>query len=197
MDTSTRPDTRTHLVKTASELFQSRSYGNISTSKICEAAAVNKGTFYHFFPSKAALLIAAMNGYTQDQIAVYNQIAGSEQTPEAKIIALFTHASDTSAACKESHGVIHGCMVANIGMELSTVDATITKATRENLAALCQALEPIVSAFAEERGLSLDTVTEARQLMGILQGAVLMAKIANDASGISAMAASALATLCR
>ena len=53
-------DTRQKLIDTALELIWQSSYGAVSVDDICKSADVKKGSFYHFFPSKVDLAIAAM-----------------------------------------------------------------------------------------------------------------------------------------
>ena len=45
-------DTQTRILESARELIHSRSYADVGVAAICEHAGVNKGSFYHFFPSK-------------------------------------------------------------------------------------------------------------------------------------------------
>ena len=53
-------NTKQKLIDTAWELLWTSSYGAVSVDDICKAAGVKKGSFYHFFPSKVDLAIAAM-----------------------------------------------------------------------------------------------------------------------------------------
>jgi TetR/AcrR family transcriptional regulator, transcriptional repressor for nem operon len=57
------PDTRTRLVEVAMDLIWPRSYGAVSVDMICKASGVFKGSFYHFFPTKADLMAAALEHY--------------------------------------------------------------------------------------------------------------------------------------
>ena len=52
-------DTKQRLLNTALKLVWEQSYGSVSVDQICEKADVRKGSFYHFFASKADLAIAA------------------------------------------------------------------------------------------------------------------------------------------
>ena len=53
-------DTRHRLLEAASALIWESSYSSASVDAICQRAEVNKGSFYHFFPSKAELAVAAL-----------------------------------------------------------------------------------------------------------------------------------------
>src|SRR5258708_24737461 len=51
--------TKDKLLQVAFELIWDNSYGAVSVGDICDRAGVNKGSFYHFFESKADLAVAA------------------------------------------------------------------------------------------------------------------------------------------
>lgn len=46
------PCTRQSLWVTSRTLLWKNSYGSVSVRDICRQAGVNKGSFYHFFPSQ-------------------------------------------------------------------------------------------------------------------------------------------------
>src|SRR5918912_2787057 len=54
-------DARARLIASAIELIYARSYGAVSVDDLCAHAGVHKGSFYHFFPSKRDLLLAALD----------------------------------------------------------------------------------------------------------------------------------------
>lgn len=58
--TSPRGKKRVRLIKAATELFTSQGYRKTSVDEIARRAGVAKGTVYTFFPTKAALMIAAV-----------------------------------------------------------------------------------------------------------------------------------------
>jgi len=49
--------TKDKLLLVAFDLIWNNSYGSVSVDDICQRAGVNKGSFYHFFESKADLAI--------------------------------------------------------------------------------------------------------------------------------------------
>ncbi len=196
MVTSTRPDTRTHLVNTATDLFLGRSYGSVSTSKICEAASVNKGTFYHFFPSKASLLIAAMNNYAADFKQKFTEVNQRDLSPTEKLEAVFEVPANVNRQCKESGGSVNGCLLGNIALELSTVDKEIREAAKENLRVVSDGLKPIIETYIAAEQLDLDADFAADHILSLIQGSMLLAKVHNNPDHILAMAKTAPVALC-
>ena len=49
------------LLDSALDLMYARSYRDVGVQEICEHAGVKKGSFYHFFPSKRDLTLAALD----------------------------------------------------------------------------------------------------------------------------------------
>lgn len=64
--TSGHDDSRARIVATAVEAFRTRSYAEVSMADIAEAAGMAKGNLYRFFPSKEALLSAAIEALLAD-----------------------------------------------------------------------------------------------------------------------------------
>jgi AcrR family transcriptional regulator len=59
-DVKTECDAKQRLLDTAIDLIWEQSYGAVSVDVICERAGTKKGSFYHFFPSKSDLTVAAI-----------------------------------------------------------------------------------------------------------------------------------------
>src|SRR5258708_2131591 len=55
--------TRDRLLEAARYLFWERGYSATSMTDILERAEANSGSFYHFFSSKEALMIAVLDSY--------------------------------------------------------------------------------------------------------------------------------------
>jgi TetR/AcrR family transcriptional repressor of nem operon len=56
-------DTRERLLQAALALISTRTYGGVGVEAICREASVKKGSFYHFFDSKADLAIQALENH--------------------------------------------------------------------------------------------------------------------------------------
>src|SRR4249920_243023 len=57
------PTTRDRLLLAAMQLFWEKGYGSTSIADVLQAAKVNSGSLYHFFPGKQDLLLAVLDLY--------------------------------------------------------------------------------------------------------------------------------------
>lgn len=189
-------ETRERLIETATELFLGKGYGSVGTSQICASAGVNKGTFYHFFPSKSDLVIVAMEKYSASIGDAFVRISQSSATPSNKLAALFEVPAKANRSWRKANGFAQGCLVGNMTLELSAVDESVRQASESALQKWAKAIEPIIAEFADAEGLSgLDPVTGARCIVAMIQGGVLMAKANNNPREITAMASAASGAL--
>ena len=74
-------DSRDRMIAAASELFLGGSFHKIGIAELCEVAKVNKGTFYHFFPSKINLLLEVIDLYAREVDKQFASIAASDAPP--------------------------------------------------------------------------------------------------------------------
>ncbi len=192
--------TRDQLVNAATELFLARGYGAVGTAELCRAAGVNKGTFYHFFPSKAALLVAAIVRYADEFAAAFVAIANSDNAPAAKVAALFDVPERANHDWKDRNGQAQGCFVGNMTLELGRDESAVHAATSAAFAEWKNAIRPILIEYRIANG-SITRASEAAidadadRIIGMLQGGLLLAKAYNSPQHISAMAPVALAML--
>ena len=189
-------DTRERLIATATDLFLGKGYGAVGTAEICSNAGVNKGTFYHFFPSKSVLLIAAIEHYTTAFRQEFEQIARSDADPAIKICAFFDIPADANRSWRQLNGFAQGCLLGNVIVELGATDDAVRQAAQEALRQWEQPIMPVVAEFAAAEGLtSLDAGKGARCVVAMIQGGLLMAKLNNDPAEITAMASAAVGAL--
>lgn len=189
-------DTRERLIKTATSLFLGKGYGSIGTTQICTTAGVNKGTFYHFFPSKSDLLIAAIENYASCFNDAFDRIVQTNVLPSKKLMDLFNVPAKANRSWRKKNGFAQGCLVGNMTLELSAVDKTVQQASKTALRRWAKTIEPIIVEFAHAEQLEfLDPAAGAQCIIAMLQGGLLMAKANNDPEQIIAMAPAAKGAL--
>src|SRR5581483_9454468 len=73
--------TRDKLLEVAFDLIWDSSYGSVSVDDICKRAGINKGSFYHFFPSKADLAVAAYEEHWKEKRPAMDRIFSPQVPP--------------------------------------------------------------------------------------------------------------------
>ena len=147
------------------------------------AAKINKGTFYHFFPSKIDLLLEVIEGYVTGIAQRYNAIAASDESPARKLRNVFLVPQNQNESWKAIHGVASGCFLGNIILELAATEPVVREKSKWAIGQWSLALQPIVGEFlAAEKIRNLDAPAAADVIIGIVQGAHVLAKVKNDPS---------------
>jgi TetR/AcrR family transcriptional repressor of nem operon len=59
-------DARDRLIESGQGLMHERGFTAVGVSEVCAHAGVNKGSFYHFFPSKQELALAVIARYAEE-----------------------------------------------------------------------------------------------------------------------------------
>ena len=121
-----RSDARDRLITSASHLFRERGYSSVGVAQICEAAGVNKGSFYHFFPSKRELLLEVIDS-TWDETGMLG--AWEEAPPEHPIAELRRSLQELFAqhyADREASGHVRGSLLASVALDLGADEPVVT-----------------------------------------------------------------------
>ncbi|MES9854615.1 MAG: TetR/AcrR family transcriptional regulator [Candidatus Thiodiazotropha sp. L084R] len=175
-------DTRERILATARELFHGRSYADVGIKEICSLANVQKGSFYHFFPSKQDLAMAVIDNMSDDWANGFVAEAFDEAlAPIERLDYMVDAVYYWQKAAKNVEGRMPGCLFGNLALEVSTRDevlrarlnAVFDKASSRFNEALEEAIE--IGDI-----LPLDTKATATAMLAYLEGVILLAKTRND-----------------
>jgi TetR/AcrR family transcriptional repressor of nem operon len=175
-------DTRTRILATAREMFHSRSYADVGIQEICAGAKVQKGSFYHFFPSKQDLAMAVIDDMADDWAHGFVAEAFDQALPPLERLDYMIDAAYYwQKAAKDIEGRMPGCLFGNLALEMSTRDevmraklnAVFDKAMDKFRATLDEAVQ--AGALA-----AMDTEATATAMLAYLEGIILLAKARND-----------------
>jgi TetR/AcrR family transcriptional repressor of nem operon len=175
-------DTKQKLINTAGELIWRSSYGSVSVDDICKAADVKKGSFYHFFPSKVDLAIAAMEKSQAAMKPVYDGIFAADVPPLKRFerLADFMYESQSEAAAKYGH--VCGCPCASLGSEMAAQEAGIRTKFEELAHRQEIYYENALRDMVAEKLLpqTTDLKAKAQEIYAFLLGQLMIARIQND-----------------
>ena len=189
----TMTSTRDTLIDKATELFIGRGYGVVGTAELCASAGVNKGTFYHFFPSKSDLLIASIERYADSLAAEFNAIRELDMPAAQKLLRLFEVPANRNRAWQAEHGFAQGCLVGNMSLELGAIDQKVRAAVQDAFARWVSPIAGVVDQLVAEGELgSVDRREAAEAVVALIQGGLLLAKVHNDPSRVTLLARGAL-----
>jgi|SRR5581483_2818592 TetR/AcrR family transcriptional repressor of nem operon len=174
-------DAREKLLQVAFELIYQQSYGSVSVDDICERAQVKKGSFYHFFPSKSDLAVAAYEAHFQASRPRYDSIFSPLVPPLERIENYCRGVYEKQKQIYQDTGRVLGCPFATVGCELSTQDEKIRQKAGEMFEHMCRYLENTLR-DARKEGLieEQDFAAKARNIYCLITGVLLQARVKND-----------------
>ncbi|MCU7885171.1 MAG: TetR/AcrR family transcriptional regulator, partial [Candidatus Thiodiazotropha sp. (ex Lucinoma annulata)] len=170
------------ILATARELFHGRSYADVGIKEICTLAKVQKGSFYHFFPSKQELAMAVIDDMSDDWAHGFVAEAFDEALPPIERLDYMVDAVYYwQKAAKNAEGRMPGCLFGNLALEVSTRDevlrARLNAVFEKASARFHEALEQAVELGEMP---PLDTAATATAMLAYLEGVILLAKTRND-----------------
>ncbi|MEA3410209.1 MAG: TetR/AcrR family transcriptional regulator [Pseudomonadota bacterium] len=175
-------DSRSRILSTARELFHSRSYADVGVKEICDSARVQKGSFYHFFPSKRDLALAVIDDMADEWAHGFVAEAFDRELPPVeRLDYLIDAAYYWQKAAKDIEGRMPGCLFGNLALEVSTRDdvlrAKLTAVFNKTRDQIRETLDDAVATLAIE---PLDSEKTATAMLAFLEGVILLAKTRND-----------------
>ena len=175
-------ETRQKLIDTALELVWKSSYGSVSVDDICKAADVKKGSFYHFFPSKVDLALAAMDETVSSCKTAYDEIFSASRNPVERFerYADNVYQQQTEAAARCGH--VCGCSLASLAAEMACQEDRIRQKFDEITSRKKCYFESALRDMIAEGTLpaKTDVKAKAEEIFSYIVGQLMMARIQND-----------------
>lgn len=175
-------DTQQRILDSARELIQSRSYADVGVAAICEHAGVQKGSFYHFFPSKRDLTLSVLDAtYVDFKESFLKNAFADDLPPLARLDRFGQLAYIFQRHLHQSTGVVLGCPFGNMSNELATQDETI-RIRIEQIFNNLQVMMRKVIRDAVDAGdvANINIEATAQAMLAYFEGVMLMAKSQNN-----------------
>ena len=175
-------DTKQRLIETAKDLIWRESYNAVSVDEICKKANVKKGSFYHFFRSKADLAMETMNSHMQESKAKYDDIFSPTRPPLKRFQLMIDHVIGEQREMTEHLGHVCGCPFATLGSEMAAQDEEFG----EKISSICDTkatyfqsvLRDLISEGAIDK--DIDIQAKSKEVFALIVGQLIMARINND-----------------
>lgn len=169
--------TRMKLIRAARTLFHEQGYGATGVATILREAGVKSGSFYHFFPSKEALLEAVLDNYLD---ALHPELiepaTGGIADPIERIFALL----DGYRSALIGTGFAFGCPLGNLALEVGQTPGPVTDKIDANFRQWREVVEGWLREAAPglRRGVSIEGL--ATFTLTVMEGAVMQARTAKS-----------------
>lgn len=174
-------DARDRLLATATRLVHERGYTAVSVSDICNEAGLKKGSFYHFFPSKHALVLATLDRFADYQEARMQAAIDTGASVREQLEGILTGLYHGYVAARRTSGAANGCPLGNLAQEMAHRDPEM----RAKLGSIFQRWQARLARLLEharKRG-ELDVPNPqaaAEAIIAYMQGSTLLAKATDD-----------------
>lgn len=174
-------DTRQKLLDVAFDLIWDNSYGSVSVDDICQRAGVNKGSFYHFFESKAELAVEAYQEQWQKVRPEFDSIFSPLNPPLERLKGWCKHVVETQREKASEYGRVCGCPYASIGAEIATKDEKMRVKCEQIMLSARKYLESAIADSVREGSCEAgDPVTTANRVYSVCLGMLVEARVQND-----------------
>jgi TetR/AcrR family transcriptional regulator, transcriptional repressor for nem operon len=175
-------ESKQRILAAAKELFLARGYAATTVDAICERARLTKGSFYHFFDSKEELGLAVLDWSLQRSGQILSDGPHSQVAdPVERALTFIDHIADSSPELWSG-----GCLLGAFALELAETNARMQKAVSglfqavtDNFAGM---LEPLIAHTEGKERLTAHELAD--QLLGTLEGSIVLAKAHRDPSRI-------------
>ena len=185
---------RDAILDEAKTLFHMKGFAAVGTTEICEKASINRGTLYHFFPSKNNLFLACLDAYVESLRQTIMGVTAGKCSSRRKLSKLFGLVSNSIAEQVKNAGFYKGCFLAN---SLETCGhEEVRAALISHSERLIMTIEPIVVGLKNEENLAeISSRRGAEIIYSIWQSSVHLGRLYQDAKRVGDMEEVALAAL--
>jgi TetR/AcrR family transcriptional regulator, transcriptional repressor for nem operon len=170
-------DTRSRLVLAAMRLFWEKGYNSTSIADVLQAAKVNSGSLYYFFPGKSDLLGAVLDMYHEGIRPMLIEPAWAGVTdPVERIFALLARyrKSLLDTDC------FYGCPIGSLALELHEPDPAVRERLAKNFSAWVDAIEECLSQAKARLPADLNRCELAQFVLTTMEGGVMQARTFRD-----------------
>jgi TetR/AcrR family transcriptional repressor of nem operon len=179
----TRNDTRARLVHVGTEILSEKGFTSTGLEEILEKAEVPKGSFYHYFGSKAKFGFAVIDNYEYLWAQKLTRLLRDPSVPP--LVRIDNYISEGVRGL-EKYAFRRGCLIGNMGQEMAALDEEFRFRILKVFASWADYLGDCLAEAKERADLPADfDVSEAARFFWFAwEGAVLQAKLERSVAPI-------------
>ena len=165
--------TRDRLVQASIALFWEKGYANTSMSDLLTAANANSGSFYHYFDSKEALLLAVLDQYLKMLHPQLLEPAWEGVTdPIERIFALLAR----YRALIVQTDCIYGCPIGRLALEISPDQEDVHRLLAQNFDGWAAAVADCLKKSKHRLPSDVDVHRLSRFVLAVMEGGVMLSR---------------------
>ncbi len=174
------PKARERLFDAAHELMLKKGYEATTVEKICQAAKLTKGSFFHYFEGKEDLVVKLLERFCchSHEMRMESCCCGREADPLKRVYAHIDFVIEMS----KDPQMGRGCLLGTLAQELSDTYPKIRELCDEGFAQWAKMLEKDLSQakikYAPRANFNSKSLAE--HFIVVLEGSQLLAKVKKD-----------------
>lgn len=164
------------IIQVGLDIVLSRGFNATGVEAILKQAKVPKGSFYNFFASKEEFALAIIDQFVARREEIFTPIFSNDSLPPLDRIR---KSFETLIAKFEGDDCTQGCLLGNLGQEMSAQSDNVRQRLEQSLQQWNRALTTLLVAAREEKEIPADMDAEmlAENLISSFQGALLRSKV--------------------
>lgn len=154
-------------------LFWEKGYGSTSVADVLQAAKVNSGSLYHFFPGKQDLLLAVLDMYQQGIRTLLLEPAWrGVDDPIERVFALLGRYRQSLLDTE----CFYGCPIGSLALELHEPDLAVRERLAANFSVWIEAIEGCLKDAGGRLPAGCDRRELAAFVLTTMEGGVMQAR---------------------
>lgn len=181
-------DTREKLLEAALQLVWQEGVGSASVDEICEKAQVRKGSFYHFFKSKAELVMAALDAHWNEARVEFDRVFSPSVLPIDRLKGFFEFMLRGQEYKRQQAGRVLGCPYASVGVSCSSEEQLIRERVDQIFGTFKKYFESTLREGQADGSIPVkDIPATVETIFQFIEGAMSAARIQNSLKPVQNM----------
>lgn len=186
MATKPPSDTRRRIVDAALYLFWRDGYAATGMADILARAGVQSGSFYHFFASKEAVLLAVLDAYVDGlEPVIVCPVFARTKDPIERIFGILSF----YRVNLEKTGCTYGCPIGRLALEIPEDRVAVHRRIADNFDGWTRAVERCLVAARDRLPASVDRKALSQFVLTVMEGGVMQARAHRDLAPFDASVA--------